>query len=61
MQFSLYIDQLIARIDLQKEAYSKGERIPAKLFTIYAAQRAELEAAKETYGAVILPDQLAAA
>lgn len=61
MHFSLYIDKLIARIDLQKEAYSKGDRIPAKLFTIYAAQRAELEAMKAEYGAVVLPDQLAAA
>ena len=60
MQFSLYIDKLIARIDWQKEAYSKGERIPAKLFDIYAAQRAELEAMKEKYGAIVTPAQFGA-
>jgi len=60
MQFSLYIDKLIARIDLQKEAYASGERIPSKLFDIYAAQRAELEATKEKYGAVVTPAQLGA-
>jgi phosphoenolpyruvate carboxykinase (GTP) len=60
MQFSLYIDKLIARIDLQKEAYASGERIPAKLFDIYAAQRAELETMKAKYGAVVPPAQLGA-
>lgn len=60
-QFSLYIDKLIGRIDLQKEAYSSDERIPAKLFAIYAAQRAELVAMKEKYGSIVTPDQLLAA
>ena len=59
-QFSLYLDKLIGRIDLQQEAYSTGERIPAKLFEIYAAQRKELVAMKEKYGSVVMPEQLAA-
>ena len=59
-QFSLYLDKLIGRIDLQQEAYSKGERIPARLFEIYAKQREELAALKEQYGSVVTPAQLAA-
>ncbi|PID85971.1 MAG: phosphoenolpyruvate carboxykinase (GTP) [Chloroflexi bacterium] len=60
MQFSLYLDKLIERIDLQKEAYSSGERIPAKLFEIYDAQRAALVAMKEEYGSIVTPAQLGA-
>jgi phosphoenolpyruvate carboxykinase (GTP) len=58
-QFSLYLDKLIGRIDLQQEAYSKGERIPAKLFEIYAKQREELVALKEQHGSIVTPAQLA--
>jgi phosphoenolpyruvate carboxykinase (GTP) len=60
-QFSLYLDKLIGRIDLQQEAYSKGERIPARLFEIYAKQHTELMALKEKYGSIVTPDQLQAA
>jgi len=60
-QFSLYLDKLIGRIDLQQEAYSKGERIPARLFEIYAKQRKELVALKEKHGSIVTPDQLQAA
>ena len=60
MQFSLYLDKLIDRIDLQKEAYSTGERIPAKLFEIYTAQREALVTMKEKSGPIVTPDQLAA-
>jgi len=58
MQFSLYIDKLIGRIDLQKEAYSKEKRIPEKLFEVYDKQRAGLLALKEKYGPIVTPDQL---
>ena len=60
MQFSLYIDKLTGRIDLQKEAFSKDERIPNKLFEIYAAQRVELMALREKHGAIVTPEQLLA-
>lgn len=60
MQFSLYIDKLTGRIDLQKDAFSKDERIPGRLFEIYAAQRAELIALKEKYGAIVTTEQLLA-
>ncbi len=58
MQFSLYIDNLIGRIDLQKDAYSKEIRIPPRLFDVYREQREGLMALKEKYGAIVTPDQL---
>jgi len=58
MQFALYIDRIIERIELQKEAYSKEEDIPEKLFEVYAKQKTELEQLKEKYGAVVSVDQL---
>jgi phosphoenolpyruvate carboxykinase (GTP) len=59
-QFSLYIDNIVARIDLQKEAYGKEENLPTKLFEVYAEQREGLMKLKEKYGSVVTPDQLAA-
>jgi phosphoenolpyruvate carboxykinase (GTP) len=58
-QFSLYIDNIIARIDLQIEAYGKEKNIPQKLFDIYKEQRQELEELKDKYGAIVTPKQLA--
>jgi phosphoenolpyruvate carboxykinase (GTP) len=58
MQFSLYIDNLVGRIDLQHEAYSKEIRIPEQLFEIYRSQRAGLIALKEKFGPVVTPEQL---
>jgi phosphoenolpyruvate carboxykinase (GTP) len=60
-QFSLYLDNIIARIDLQIEAYGKEKNIPQKLFDIYKEQRQELVALKDKYGAVVTPKQLAEA
>ncbi len=57
-QFSLYIDNIVGRIDLQTEAYGKDENIPGRLFEIYEAQKKELLALKEKYGAVVTPNQL---
>ena len=57
-QFSLYIDNIVARIDLQKEAYGKEEGIPPQLFEVYAEQREGLMALREKYGAIVTPDQL---
>ncbi|MEM5947378.1 phosphoenolpyruvate carboxykinase (GTP) [Spirochaetia bacterium 38H-sp] len=59
MQFSLYIDNIIARIRLQREAYSKESAIPQKLFEVYDKQEKELLALKEKFGSVVKPDQLA--
>lgn len=57
-QFSLYIDNIIHRIDLQTEAYGKEENIPPRLFEIYRRQKAELTALKETHGPIVTPEQL---
>ncbi len=57
-QFSFYLDNIIARIELQEEAYGKGERIPAKLFELYKTQKTELVAMKEKYGSIVSVEQL---
>ena len=57
-QFSFYIENIVARIDLQKEAYGKETDVPPRLFEVYAEQRDGLMALKEKYGAVVTPDQL---
>jgi len=57
-QFSLYIDKIIARIDLQTEAYSKGTDVPAKLFQVLKEQRIGLMKLKDAYGPIVKPAQL---
>jgi phosphoenolpyruvate carboxykinase (GTP) len=57
-QFSLYIDNIIARIDLQIEAYGKEKNIPQKLFDILEEQREELVELKDKYGTIVTPKQL---
>ncbi len=59
-QFSLYIDNIIARIDLQREAYGKETNIPAKLFEVLDNQRAGLMQLKDAYGSIVTPAQLMA-
>jgi phosphoenolpyruvate carboxykinase (GTP) len=56
--FSLYIDHIIARIDLQVDAYGKEKNIPDRLFDILKQQRRELMALKEKYGPIVKPEQL---
>jgi len=57
-QFSLYIDNIVGRIDLQIAAYGKEDNIPDRLFDILKQQRAELMALKEKYGPIVTPAQL---
>jgi phosphoenolpyruvate carboxykinase (GTP) len=57
-QFSLYIDNIVSRIDLQTTAYSKEIGIPDRLFAILKKQREALLLLRETHGPVVLPDQL---
>jgi phosphoenolpyruvate carboxykinase (GTP) len=59
-QFSIYCDKILGRIELQLEAYGKEENLPAKLFEVLKAQRAELTALKEKYGPIVTPEQLEA-
>ncbi len=57
-QFSLYVDNIVFRIDLQLSAYSKETNLPQKLFDILNRQRNALLALKDTFGPVVLPAQL---
>jgi len=59
-QFSLYIDKIVARIDLQTEAYGKGTDVPAKLFQLLEEQRTGLMKLKDAYGPIVKPAQLEA-
>ena len=52
------MENIIARLDLQREAYSKEEHIPAKLYEVYDAQKAGLEALKAQYGPIVSVEQL---
>ena len=55
MQFSLYIDNIIARIDLQEAAWRKEEGASGRLFKVYADQKAGLLALKKTVGETAKP------
>ena len=57
-QFSLYIDNIVSKIDMQLEAYGKEPDIPEKLFEILKAQKEGLAALRNTYGSVVTPSQL---
>ncbi|MFO7555372.1 MAG: phosphoenolpyruvate carboxykinase (GTP) [Desulfobacterales bacterium] len=57
-QFSLYIDKIVARIDMHIEAYGKEPGISEKLFEILREQKEGLLALKKTYGPVVMPSQL---
>lgn len=58
MQFALYVDNIVARIDLQTEAYGKEENLPGKLFEVYQDQKEGLLALKEKFGPIVKVDQL---
>jgi phosphoenolpyruvate carboxykinase (GTP) len=57
-QFAFYVDNILARIELQEEAYCKEDNVPAKLITVYEEQRAGLEALRAKYGSVVSVEQL---
>ena len=57
-QFAFYVDNILARLDLQEKAYGKEQDIPAKLFEIYAEQRKGLKALKAKYGPIVSVEQL---
>ncbi len=57
-QFSLYVDNIIKRIDLQTEAYNNDVNVPEKLFEIYDEQEKGLLALKDKYGSIVIPAQL---
>jgi len=57
-QFSLYIDNILKRIDLQIEAYGKEAGVPPKLFQVLREQREGIETLKERHGSIITPSEL---
>ncbi len=57
-QFSLYIDKIVERVDLQIAAYGKEPNIPRKLFDVLGKQRDDLLKLKKAYGPVATPEQL---
>ena len=58
MQFSFYIDNIIARLDLQDAAWRKEEGASDRLFTVYAEQKAALLELKKNIGEVVKPQDL---
>jgi phosphoenolpyruvate carboxykinase (GTP) len=57
-QFSLYVDPIIARIELQEAAYAKEENIPTRLFEVLAQQKESLQAWRQAKGSVISPEDM---
>jgi len=60
-QFSFYVDNILARIELQKTAYAKEKDVPQRLFEVYDEQKMGLEALKARFGSIVKPEQLASA
>ncbi len=58
MQFSLYIENVIARIDLQENAWRKEEGASERLFAVYAEQKAVLLQLKAKKGDIVKPQDL---
>ncbi|MBN1921476.1 MAG: phosphoenolpyruvate carboxykinase (GTP) [Anaerolineae bacterium] len=57
-QFAFYVDNILARISLQEEAYHKETGVPEALFEVYREQRQGLEALKATHGSIVSVEQL---
>jgi phosphoenolpyruvate carboxykinase (GTP) len=57
-QFSLYVDNIVARIDLQIEAYGTEPDIPVRLFEVLKEQKEGLVALRDKYGPIVTPSQL---
>jgi len=57
-QFSIYIDKILSRIELQREAFGKEKNLPEKLFQVYDEWKTELTALKGKVGPVVKPEQL---
>lgn len=57
-QFSIYIDKIQGRIELQREAFGKEENLPKQLFEVYGEWSEGLKSLKDKFGAVVTPDKL---
>ena len=57
-QFSLYLDNILSRIEMQIEAYGKESNVPKQLFDVLKEQRQGLTALKDKFGPIVTPAQL---
>jgi phosphoenolpyruvate carboxykinase (GTP) len=57
-QFSFYVDNILARIQLQEDAYRKEKKMPARIFEVYEEQKKGLLALKEKHGSIVKPESL---
>ncbi len=57
-QFSLYLDNIIKRIELQQAAYTKEPGIPQTLFDVLDEQKKALLVLKNAHGSILSPDAL---
>jgi phosphoenolpyruvate carboxykinase (GTP) len=57
-QFSLYIDNIAARLEMQIKAYIKEQGDFDKLFDILKEQKQGLQELKKEFGSIVTPDKL---
>ena len=57
-QFSLYIDNLVSRVDMSIEEFAKEKGMPSKFFHTLDTWRRDLAALKSTIGPVVTPAQM---
>ncbi len=57
-QFSLYVDNIVKRIDLQIEAYGKEKNLPELCLTVLDEQKKGLIDLKGRFGSVVKPSDL---
>lgn len=55
-QFSLYLDNIIKRVEMQQKEYSTEKSIPQTLFDILDEQKKQLLELKNIHGSVVSPD-----
>ncbi len=53
LQFALYVDKIVDRLDLQRAAYSKEANIPQTLFEVYENQKRDLLQLKDKFGSIV--------
>ncbi len=58
MQFSIYVDNIQDRIDLQRKAFAEEKDLPGKLFQVYDEWTQGLGKLKDAHGPVVKPEDL---
>jgi phosphoenolpyruvate carboxykinase (GTP) len=57
-QFALYVDNILAVIELQEEAYRRERNVSPRLFEIYREKRERIEALKARFGSIVSVEQV---